>query len=201
MLQQTLKTVVVATQNPGKLAEFQELLAPLCIEVFPLSDFTQESPCEIGLSFLENALIKARFACLMTGLPALADDSGLVVDALNGRPGIFSARYAAQESTAAQNIKKLCEDLKDVPDEARGAYFYSCLVLLEHENDPVPTIGEGIWHGRILRAPVGSYGFGYDPIFFDESIERVASDLLPQEKNARSHRGQAFRALLEKLSR
>lgn len=154
---------------------------------------------ESGRTFVENALIKARHATTVTGLPAIADDSGLIVDALNGAPGLISAHYAGVHGDAAGNIRKLLGELIDVPEEKRTARFYSLIVLLRHADDPQPLIAEGVWHGRILDAPRGDGGFGYDPIFFDPELGISAAELAPEVKNRVSHRGRALLRLREKL--
>ena len=160
------KRIVLASNNPGKVREINQMLAGLHLTVVPQSDFEVTEVEETGLTFVENALLKARNAARCTGLPAIADDSGLEVDALHGAPGIYSARYAGKGAGDKANLLKLLEDIKNVPDEKRSARFQCVLVYLRHELDPTPIICQGTWEGRLLRAPVGDNGFGYDPIFF-----------------------------------
>ena len=191
--------IVLATGNKGKVREFGELLAACHIEVVPQSDFGVPDADETGLTFVENAILKARNAAAHTGMAAIADDSGLEVDHLNGAPGIYSARYAGDGGSAANNVK-LLEALDGVPETARGARFQCVLVYLRHADDPTPLICQGTWEGRILTAPRGDAGFGYDPLFFvpDEGVS--AAELAAERKNALSHRGQALRCLLQRLS-
>ena len=191
-----MRKLVLASGNQGKLAEFKALFAPLAIEVLPLSDFGVESPEETGLSFVENAILKARHASKATGLPALADDSGLAIDALNGAPGIYSARYAGVGATDADNIDKALKSLAGVPEAQRGARFHCVLALMQHAEDPMPLIAHGAWSGRILSARVGDGGFGYDPIFYVPEKDCAAAQLSKDEKNAISHRGKAIAELL-----
>jgi XTP/dITP diphosphohydrolase len=191
-----MKKLVLASGNQGKLAEFKALFAKLAIEVLPLSDFGVESPEETGLSFIENAILKARHASKATGLPALADDSGLAIDALNGAPGIYSARYAGVGVTDADNIDKALKSLAGVPEAQRGARFHCVLALMQHAEDPMPLIAHGAWSGRILSARVGDGGFGYDPIFYVPEKDCAAAQLSKDEKNAISHRGKAIAELL-----
>lgn len=191
--------LVLASGNPGKLAELHELLAGSGIEAHAQSEFGVGDVEETGLSFVENALLKARHAARATGLPALGDDSGICVDALDGAPGLHSARYAGAHGDAAANIDKLLAALADVPDARRGAHFHAVLVLLRHADDPQPVVAEGSWHGRILRARRGDGGFGYDPVFFDPELGRSAAELDPALKNRISHRGRALAALRARL--
>jgi XTP/dITP diphosphohydrolase len=195
-----MKTLVLATSNRGKLAEIQPLLADCGYALITQGELGVMDAVEDGHTFVENALIKARHACTATGLPALADDSGLIVDALDGAPGLISAHYAGRHGDSAGNIRKLLDALVDVPEEKRGARFYSTIVLLRHANDPQPIIAEGIWEGRILDAPRGEGGFGYDPIFFDPLLDAGAAELLPEIKNRVSHRGKALAQLLLRLA-
>ncbi|RPE74850.1 RdgB/HAM1 family non-canonical purine NTP pyrophosphatase [Vulcaniibacterium tengchongense] len=190
---------VIASGNPGKLREFRELLAGSGVEMVPQGELGVRDADETGLTFVENALLKARHAARATGLPALADDSGLCVDALGGAPGLYSARYAGRHGDAEANIDKLLEALKDVPDERRGAHFYAVIVLLRHAEDPQPIIAEGLWPGRILHARRGDGGFGYDPVFFDPALGRAAAELEAGLKNRLSHRGRALAALRARL--
>jgi XTP/dITP diphosphohydrolase len=193
------KTIVLASSNVGKVREFNQLLAGLQLEVVPQSQFNVTDAEETGLTFVENAILKARNAAHHTGLPALADDSGLEVDALRGAPGIYSARYAGPKASDAENLQKLLGMLKDVPQENRGARFHCVLVYLRHALDPTPLICQGTWEGRILPAPRGSNGFGYDPVFFVPTHACSAAELPAETKNALSHRGQALRQLLVAL--
>ena len=193
------KTIVLASSNAGKVREFNQLLGGLHLEVVPQSNFNVADANETGLTFVENAILKARNAAQHTGLPALADDSGLEVDALNGAPGIYSARYAGEKASDTDNLQKLLGLLKNVPDENRGARFQCVLVYLRHALDPTPLICQGTWEGRILREPRGANGFGYDPVFYIPTQAGSAAELLPAIKNALSHRGQALRQLLAGL--
>jgi XTP/dITP diphosphohydrolase len=188
---------VIATGNKGKLAEFQTLLADCGFACIAQSTLGIADADETGTTFIENAIIKARHASQISGLPALADDSGLCVHALNGAPGLISAHYAGVHGDAAGNISKLVSELKDCTD--RRAYFVSVIVFLRHALDPKPIIAQGIWHGQILHAPVGAGGFGYDPIFFDPSLNQSAAELDAATKNQCSHRGKALQDLLVQL--
>lgn len=190
---------VLASGNQKKAKELSALLAPLGWEVILQSDLGVIHPPEDGLSFVENALIKARAASLQTGLPAIADDSGLVVDALHGAPGIYSARYAGEGASDADNNAKLLADLADVPQDQRQARFVSLLVFIDCATDPLPVIAQGIWQGRILSYLTGEQGFGYDPLFWVESHQMTSAQLPAEEKNCISHRGQAMRVLFEQL--
>lgn len=196
----SLQTVVIASGNAGKLREFGELLAPLGFEVRPQSDWDTPEAEETGSTFVENALLKARNAAAHTGLPAIADDSGLVVSALGGAPGIHSARYSP-EGTAAANNALLLKALKHIEEGERAAHFYCALVMLRSECDPAPLVATAAWHGRILTAPRGEGGFGYDPLFFVPGEGCAAAELPPAVKNRISHRGQAVAALLAALER
>jgi len=191
--------LVLASGNPGKLAELRQLLEGSGHVVRPQSEFGVGDAEETGLTFVENALLKARHAARATGLPALADDSGLCVDALGGAPGLYSARYAGGHGDAARNIERLLRELEGVPDDARGARFHCAVVLLRHATDPQPIIAEGSWSGRILRAPRGSGGFGYDPVFLDPENALTAAELEPAVKNTISHRGRALASLRQRL--
>ena len=192
--------VVLASGNKGKLAELGELLADAGLELLPQGALGIADPVEDGHTFVENALIKARNAARRSGLPALADDSGLIVDALGGAPGLISAHYAGVHGDAAGNIAKLLGELHNVPPERRTARFYCCLVLLRHAEDPQPLIAEGEWPGLILDAPRGDGGFGYDPVFFDPATGLGASEMLPEQKNPISHRGRALAAMKVRLA-
>ena len=191
-----IKQLVLASGNKGKLAEFSQLFTDKNIEVIPQNQFDTPEAEETGLSFVENAIIKARNACKHSGLPSLADDSGLEVDALQGAPGIYSARYAGADASDQDNYLKLLEALKDVPEEQRTARFQCVLVYMRHENDPTPQVFQGSWEGKILVEPAGSEGFGYDPVFFVESQNCAAAELSKADKNSISHRGQAIQELL-----
>lgn len=192
--------VVVATGNPGKLAEFERLLAPLGLECVAPSGLAMGEVEETASTFVENALLKARHAARISGLPALADDSGLCVDALGGAPGLYSARYAGVGASPEANIEKLLEALRGIPEAGRRAYFHACIVLLRHPEDPRPLIAEGSWHGRILDAPRGAAGFGYDPIFLDPDSGLSAAELDPAIKARISHRGRAVDALAVRIA-
>ena len=195
-----MKTLVLASHNAGKLAEMREILADLPLQVTSAAELGLGDVEETGLTFVENALIKARHACAVTGLPALADDSGLIVDALDGAPGLYSARYAGSPTDDVANNAKLLDALREVPAERRSARFYAVIVLLRHANDPQPLICEGSWEGRIIDAPRGSHGFGYNPVFLDETLGLTAAEMLPEQKNGRSHRAKALQLLLQRLS-
>ncbi len=192
--------IVLASGNAGKLREFQQLLANCGREVLPQSQFSLESAEETGLSFVENAILKARHAAAATGLPALADDSGIEVDALNGEPGIYSARFAGEAATDADNNRRLLERLGDLPDTERTARYQCLLVYMRHAQDPTPLICQGSWEGRILRSPRGDGGFGYDPLFFVPTHDCSAAQLSKEEKGRISHRALASRQLLAALS-
>lgn len=194
-----MKQVVLATGNNGKVRELACLLADFGLNVVAQTELGVSSADETGLTFIENAIIKARHAAQVTGLPAIADDSGLAVDALGGAPGIYSARYAGEEATDQQNLEKLLVALKDVPDTERQAQFHCVLVYMRHAEDPTPLVFHGSWDGIIARTPAGEGGFGYDPIFFVPSEGRTASQLSREEKSAISHRGQALKLLLEAM--
>lgn len=191
--------IVLASNNLGKLHEFNTLFADTDIKVLPQSQWNIDDAEETGLSFVENAIIKARHACLNTQLPAVADDSGLAVDALMGAPGIYSARFAGKQGDASACNEKLLRELQGVPPEKRQARFHCVLVYMQHANDPVPLIAHGIWEGIILSHQQGGDGFGYDPLFFDPILGKTAAELSPFEKNQRSHRGKAMRELMRLL--
>jgi XTP/dITP diphosphohydrolase len=199
-----VRELVLASSNRGKLAEFAPLLADAGFVLRTQGEFGVVDAVEDGASFLENALIKARHASAATGLPALGDDSGLVVDALDGAPGLYSARYAGAHGDSAANIARLLDALREVPDAARTARFHCTLVLVRHAADPRPLVAEGVWEGRVLHAPRGAGGFGYDPVFFDPlaghgAAGLGAAELGEDEKNRRSHRGRAIAALRARL--
>lgn len=190
---------MLASGNAGKLAELRQLLGDGGFRLRAQSELGVGDVEETGLTFVENALLKARNAARLTGLPALADDSGLCVDALGGAPGLYSARYAAPGGDAARNIERLLHELDGVADDARGASFHCCIVLLRHATDPKPIVVEGDWRGRILRAPRGNSGFGYDPVFLDPDSGLTAAELPAARKNAVSHRGRALATLRARL--
>lgn len=192
-----LTRLVLASNNAGKLKELQAMLGSQ-IEVLPQKQFTDQEADETGLSFVENAILKARHAARTSGLPALADDSGLAVDALGGAPGIYSARYADGAGDAANN-RKLLAALDGLPDEQRGAQFICALALVRHADDPLPILCEGQWRGRILHAPRGDQGFGYDPLFWVPETECSSAELPAEQKNRLSHRARAMVLLRQRL--
>ncbi|MBK7541680.1 MAG: RdgB/HAM1 family non-canonical purine NTP pyrophosphatase [Candidatus Competibacteraceae bacterium] len=194
-----MRKIVLATGNPGKVREFNAVLAGFDLEIVPQSDYGVPEVEETGLTFVENALLKARNAARHTGLPALADDSGLVVDALGGAPGIYSARYAGSGTDDRANIEKLLTELAGVPAGQRGARFVCALVLLRHPADPMPLICQASWEGAVLTEPRGAGGFGYDPIFFVPGERLSAAELKPAVKNRLSHRGRALALLRQHL--
>ena len=196
-----MQRIVLATGNPGKVRELGKLLEELKVEILPQAEFAVPEIEETGLSFVENALLKARNAALHTGLPAIADDSGLEVDALQGAPGIYSSRYAGPEATDTDNIHKLLHTLRDIPEQQRTARFRCLLVYLRHVADPCPVICQGTWEGYILSEPRGENGFGYDPVFYIPSLECSSAQLEPEVKNRISHRGKALKQLKKELSR
>ncbi len=191
-----IEKLVLASGNQGKLREFSQLFADKNIQVIPQNEFDTIEAEETGLSFVENAILKARNACKFSGLPALADDSGLEVDALLGAPGIYSARYAGLEATDEDNFLKLLAEMKDVPQERRTARFQCVLVYMRHENDPTPQVFQGSWEGQILTEASGVEGFGYDPVFLVPNEACSSAELSKERKNAISHRGQAIQQLL-----
>ncbi|GAB2787818.1 XTP/dITP diphosphatase [Halomonas shantousis] len=193
------RTLVVASGNRGKLIEFHNLLAPLGFTVRPQVDFSVPEVEETGLTFVENALLKAREACRVSGLPALADDSGLEVDALDGAPGIYSARYAGEPKSDDANNRKLLEALKEIPEGQRTARYWCVLVYLRHAEDPVPLIVQASWEGEILARPRGEGGFGYDPLFWVPERSMSVAELSREDKNRLSHRGRALEALISQL--
>ena len=195
--------VVLASGNQGKLAEFGQMLEPLGMHMVPQSHFgigaTYPEVEETGLSFVENAIIKARYAAKISGLPVVADDSGLAVDYLNGEPGIYSARYAGPDASAADNNQKLLQNLRGVKSTERTARFHCVLVYLRHELDPTPIIAHGQWEGYIIEEALGDHGFGYDPLFLVPAEHRTAAELPDELKNQLSHRGKALRQLVDSL--
>ena len=194
-----MKKIVLASSNPGKVREINQLLADLDLQVQPQSEYGVEDAEETGLTFVENAILKARNAAQHTGLPAIADDSGIEVDALNGAPGIYSARFAGAGASDQDNLEKLLTDLQGIPEAGRSARFQCLLVYLRHATDPTPLICQGTWEGRILAEPRGEHGFGYDPVFYVPTHDCSSAELPPQVKNALSHRGQALRKLVSAL--
>ena len=196
-----MQKIVLASANHGKLKEFQQLLSGCGFNVVAQSDFDVPDVEETGLSFVENAIIKARNASRHTGLPAIADDSGLEVDALRGQPGIYSARFSGLDATDQNNNDKLLNALSTVADEERSARFQCLLVFMQHEKDPTPIICQGTWEGTILHAPRGDNGFGYDPLFYVAEKNCSSAEMPADIKNAISHRGKAMRSLLGTLQR
>ena len=192
-----LNELVLASHNAGKLKELQDMLGEH-VRLRSVGEFSREEPEETGLSFVENAILKARHAARLSGLPALADDSGLAVDALGGAPGIYSARYADGQGDAANNAK-LLQALREVPEAQRSAQFVCALALVRHADDPLPIICEGLWQGRILQAPRGSNGFGYDPLFWVEERQCSSTELDKASKNQLSHRARAMQLLKQRL--
>jgi XTP/dITP diphosphohydrolase len=191
--------LVIASNNPGKIAELNDLLAPLGLQPVAQGELGVSEAEEPAVTFVENAILKARHAARETGLPALADDSGLAVDALNGQPGVRSARYAGPDATDADNVQALLAAMKDVPDAERGAQFHCVLVYLRHADDPTPIICHGRWPGRILTETRGEGGFGYDPVFLTPEYECSSAELSREQKGRISHRGRALASLLEQL--
>jgi len=193
------RMLVLASNNAGKIRELGDLLAPLGLTVKAQGELGVSEAEEPAITFLENALIKARHAARVTGLPALADDSGLSVDALKGAPGVRSSRFAGDNATDADNNARLLKELEGLPETERGATFHCVLVYLEHADSPTPLVCHGRWRGRILTEPRGAGGFGYDPLFFVPDRQCSAAELAPGEKSAISHRGRALRGLLQAL--
>ncbi|MEQ5620427.1 RdgB/HAM1 family non-canonical purine NTP pyrophosphatase [Providencia rettgeri] len=194
-----MQKVVLATGNPGKVNELAGLLRDFGMDIVAQTSLGVESAEETGLTFIENAILKARHAAAQTGLPAIADDSGISVDALGGAPGIYSARYSGEEATDEQNLVKLLEAMKNVPDDQRQAQFNCVLVYLRHAEDPTPLVFHGRWHGIITRKRKGQGGFGYDPIFYVPELGCTSAELTKAEKQAVSHRGKALTMMLDAL--
>ena len=194
-----MKEIVLASSNPGKVREINQLLATLDLHVQPQSEFGVIDAEETGLTFVENAILKARNATRHTGLPAIADDSGIEVDALNGAPGIYSARYAGSNASDRANLEKLLAELDGLPEAKRSARFQCLMVFMEHANDPTPVICQGTWEGRILFTARGDNGFGYDPVFYVPTHDCSSAELTAEVKNTLSHRGQALRQLVTSL--
>lgn len=198
-----MSKIVLATGNKGKVKELASLLATYQFEIIPQSDFNVPDVDETGTTFVENAIIKARHAAKITGLPAIADDSGLEVDALNGAPGVYSARYASdivENPTDDDNTNKLLNALENTPDDQRSARFHCVLVYMQHEKDPTPVICHGFWQGSISRTKQGEQGFGYDPVFWQSDLQLSSAQLPRDIKNKLSHRGQALAKLVAKLT-
>ncbi len=191
--------IVLATRNPGKVREFQKLFDGFPVTVVPESDFNVASPVETGTTFVENAIIKARNAARHTGLPALADDSGIAVDCLNGQPGIYSSRYAGENATDEANLDKLLREVSRFPEQERTARYWCILAFMRHAEDPTPVICQAYWKGRIILEKRGQNGFGYDPSFLIPVLGQTAAELDPDVKNRLSHRGQALARLREAL--
>ncbi|MDO7086664.1 XTP/dITP diphosphatase [Pseudocolwellia sp. AS88] len=196
-----MSTVVLATGNQGKVKELSNLLAQHAIEVVPQSNFNVPEVPETGTTFVENAIIKARHAAKITGLPAIADDSGLEVDALNGAPGVYSARYAGENATDTDNTDKLLNALSNVPTAERTARFHCVLVYMKHAEDPTPIICHGVWEGSITTEKLGEQGFGYDPVFWQDEQQMTSAQLPRDLKNSLSHRGQALALLVKELAK
>lgn len=194
-----MQKIVLATGNKGKVAELSAMLSPFALSIIPQTELGVSDAAETGLTFVENAIIKARHAAQLTGLPAIADDSGLAVSALGGAPGIYSARYAGEPSDDAANISKLLDALADTPAEQRQAAFHCVLVYLRHAADPTPLICHGSWQGAIALTRSGEGGFGYDPVFYIPALGKTAAALSTAEKQELSHRGKALRQLIEQL--
>ncbi|WP_337262203.1 MULTISPECIES: XTP/dITP diphosphatase [unclassified Serratia (in: enterobacteria)] len=194
-----MQKVVLATGNPGKVRELASLLADFGLDVVAQTELGVDSAEETGLTFIENAILKARHAAQVTGLPAIADDSGLAVDALGGAPGIYSARYAGVDASDQQNLDKLLVTLKDVPAGQRAAQFHCVLVYMRHAEDPTPLVFHGNWAGEVTFESAGEGGFGYDPIFYVPELGCTAAELSREKKSAISHRGQALKLMLEAL--
>ncbi|WP_422409915.1 MULTISPECIES: XTP/dITP diphosphatase [unclassified Endozoicomonas] len=199
LLKKEPKKVVLASGNQGKLRELQQMLSGLDFKVLAQSEFGIDSVEETGLTFIENALIKARNAAKISGLAAIADDSGIEVDALNGQPGIYSARFAGDDATDKANNQKLLQSLDGLPKEQRTARFHSVLVYMRHAEDPTPVICHGSWEGYILESPAGNQGFGYDPLFYVPDYNCAAAELSREQKNSISHRAKAMAQLLAQL--
>jgi len=193
--------IVLASGNAGKVREINKLFAGRGIEVVPQSDFGVPEVPETGTTFVENAIIKARHAAEFTGLPAISDDSGIEVDALDARPGVYSARYAGEKASDIDNNNKMLEELNGVPEEDRTARYWCVLAFMRHHNDPVPIITQGSWEGRILEAPLGDGGFGYDPIFYVPTHNCSSGQLTMEEKNKISHRAIALQGMLEEFKK
>ena len=197
----TSNKIILASGNAGKVREIDQLLEGLSLKVLPQSDFDVPEIEETGLTFVENAILKARNAAHYADLPAIADDSGIAVDVLQGRPGIYSARFAGLGASDEENLLKLIDMIKPFPEEQRTARFICAMVYIRHEHDPVPIIAQGIWEGQLVTEPKGENGFGYDPVFYVASQQCTSAELPPGVKNKLSHRGQALKQLLIKLNK
>ena len=191
--------MVLASANAGKIRELNALLACRGMDMVPQSEFAIPSIEETGESFVENAIIKARHAARLSGLAAIADDSGLMVDALDGAPGIYSARYAGEGASDGENLQLLLDNMRDIPESRRGAHFVCLVVYMRHPEDARPLVCEGVWSGHLTHAPKGAAGFGYDPVFYVDDCGCTSAELEPAHKNAISHRAQAMQALLARL--
>jgi len=196
-----MQQIVLATGNEGKVKEFKQMLSEQPFEILRQSEFNVSDVEETGLTFVENAILKARHVAEVSGLPTIADDSGIEVDALDGAPGIYSARYAGPGATDKDNLDKLLQDIESIDEQHRTARFRCVLVLMRHAKDPTPIICQGTWDGTLLRQPVGDNGFGYDPIFWLEENQCTSAQLAPEIKDQLSHRGQALRQLVNHLKR
>jgi XTP/dITP diphosphohydrolase len=194
-----MSKIVLASSNKGKLKEFAQLFAEFDTDIVPQSTFNLVDAEETGLTFVENAIIKARHACEQTGLPAISDDSGIEADALNGEPGIYSARYSGPDATAKKNLQALLDALIDIPETKRTARYQCVIVFMRHAKDPTPLICQASWEGTLLTAPKGDGGFGYDPIFWVEEHQCTAAELAPEQKHAISHRGKAIRQFIDQF--
>jgi len=194
-----MKDILLASGNKGKVNELKEMLAPFGLNVVPQSEFNVEEVPETGTTFIENAIIKARHAAKVTGLPCIADDSGLEVEALNGAPGIYSARFAGPDATDGTNIDKLLNLLDEKGVQNRKARFVCVLVFMRHADDPTPIICQGFWEGEITKQRSGDNGFGYDPVFYQPLLDKTAAQLTPDQKHQLSHRGQALKQLVAQL--
>ncbi|HEX7116039.1 MAG TPA: RdgB/HAM1 family non-canonical purine NTP pyrophosphatase [Steroidobacter sp.] len=197
--EESLVRVVLGTNNRGKLTELRAMLEPLGVDVRPLSEFSKEAPEESGLTFIENAILKARHATRVSGLPAIADDSGIEVEALGGAPGVYSARYAGENASDEENLRRLLAELEGRPTHERAARYCCALAFLRFERDPFPILAQASWAGRITTEPRGTGGFGYDPIFELPELGVTVAELPAEQKNEMSHRGQALRQLVGHL--
>ena len=196
-----MKTIILASGNKGKLREFQQMFADLPYQIEPQSNYSVGDVEETGLTFVENAIIKARHAAAVTGMPCIADDSGIEVDALMGAPGIYSARYAGVGAGDKANLNKLIEDTKHLPEHQRSCRFQCVLVLMRHDNDPTPLIAQASWEGTLLSEPSGENGFGYDPIFWLADEQCTSAELAPEIKDQLRHRGQALKKLVSMIEK
>lgn len=198
-MNQVIQQIVLATGNKGKVREITQMLAEYPYEIIPQSNFNIPEVAETGLTFVENAIIKARHAAKIAGLPAIADDSGIEIDSLNGAPGIYSSRYAGIHASDRENLQKVLSDIESVADAQRTARFQCVMVMMQHADDATPIICHGTWEGTLLRQPVGENGFGYDPIFWLEQQQCSSAQLDPYLKDQLSHRGKALRQLVNQL--